>query len=82
MAIPLGTTIPVTDAAGADAGDSEVNRILRNPTFINFLDGCALSVPCHVPGSAPAGLMLAAAGGRDRAVLALGMAVEACLRRA
>ena len=33
MAIPLGTTIPVTDAAGADAGDSEVNRILRNPTF-------------------------------------------------
>ncbi|WP_345892866.1 DUF485 domain-containing protein [Roseomonas gilardii] len=33
MAIPLGTTLPVTDAAMADAGAGEVNRILRNPTF-------------------------------------------------
>ena len=33
MAIPLGTTIPVADATKADARDSEVNRILRNPTF-------------------------------------------------
>ena len=56
--------------------------ILRNPTFINFLDGCALSLPCHAPGPAPVGLMLAAAGGRDRAVLALGMAMEGCLRQA
>jgi aspartyl-tRNA(Asn)/glutamyl-tRNA(Gln) amidotransferase subunit A len=54
--------------------------ILRNPTFINFLDGCALSLPCQASGEAPVGLMLAAAGGRDREVLALGMAVEACLR--
>jgi len=56
--------------------------ILRNPTFINFLDGCALSLPCQAPGTAPVGLMIAAAGENDRKVLALGMAVEACLQHA
>jgi aspartyl-tRNA(Asn)/glutamyl-tRNA(Gln) amidotransferase subunit A len=55
--------------------------ILRNPTLINFLDGCALSLPCNASGSAPVGLTLAAAGGRDRAILSLGMAVEACLHQ-
>ncbi|MEI2414662.1 amidase [Orrella sp. JC864] len=54
--------------------------MLRNPTFINFLDGCALSLPCHAPGQAPVGLMLAAGGGQDRRVLSLGLAVEGALR--
>ena len=53
--------------------------ILRNPTLINFLDGCALSLPCHAPGSAPVGLMTAAPGGSDRRVLAIGQAVERAL---
>jgi aspartyl-tRNA(Asn)/glutamyl-tRNA(Gln) amidotransferase subunit A len=26
-------------------------RLLRNPSVVNFLDGCALSMPCHHPGS-------------------------------
>src|SRR5690625_4743954 len=34
-------------------------KILRNPTFINFLDGCALSIPCHKTNEAPVGLMIA-----------------------
>ena len=55
--------------------------MLRNPTFINFLDGCALSLPCQAPGAPPVGLMLAAAGGRDAQILALGQAVEAALAR-
>ncbi|MFH1555568.1 MAG: amidase, partial [Pseudomonadota bacterium] len=50
-----------------------------NPTFINFLDGCALSIPCHWPGTAPVGLMIAGAAGRDRAILAIGQAAEAAL---
>ena len=54
--------------------------MLRNPTLINFLDGCALSLPCHAPGEPPVGLMLAAAGGRDRELLALGLGVEQALR--
>lgn len=56
--------------------------MLRNPSLINFLDGCALSLPCHTSGSAPVGLMIAAAGGADRRVLALGLAVEAELAAA
>ena len=55
--------------------------MLRNPTFINFLDGCALSLPCQPPGAPPVGLMLAAAGGHDARILALGQAVEAALAR-
>jgi aspartyl-tRNA(Asn)/glutamyl-tRNA(Gln) amidotransferase subunit A len=54
--------------------------VLRNPTFINFLDGCALTLPCHREGDAPVGLMLAAPGGHDARVLALGAAAEAALR--
>ncbi|MFO1182938.1 amidase [Ottowia sp.] len=56
--------------------------ILRNPTLINFLDGCALSLPCHAPGQAPVGLMLAGPGGRDPDILALGQGVELLLRAA
>ena len=55
--------------------------MLRNPTFINFLDGCALSLPCHAPGQAPVGLTLAGVGGRDAHILALGQAVELALGR-
>ncbi|MBU4609841.1 amidase [Achromobacter sp. GG226] len=54
--------------------------ILRNATFINFLDGCGLSLPCHAPGTAPVGLMLAAPAGHDARVLAIGAAVEARLQ--
>jgi len=56
--------------------------ILRNPSVINFLDGCALSLPCHAAGEAPVGLMLAAAGGNDRKILEIGLAVEAALAAA
>jgi aspartyl-tRNA(Asn)/glutamyl-tRNA(Gln) amidotransferase subunit A len=34
-------------------------RMLRNPGVVNLVDGCALSVPCHDPGTAPVGLMIA-----------------------
>lgn len=55
--------------------------MLRNPTLINFLDGCALSLPCHNPGEAPVGLMLAGMDGQDEQLLGLGAAVEAALAR-
>ncbi|MFN3498721.1 MAG: amidase family protein, partial [Pannonibacter indicus] len=53
--------------------------ILRNPTMINFLDGCALSVPCHAAGEAPVGLMIAGTQMQDRKILALGLSIEAVL---
>jgi aspartyl-tRNA(Asn)/glutamyl-tRNA(Gln) amidotransferase subunit A len=54
-------------------------RLLRNPGVINFLDGCAITIPCHTPGSAPVGLMLCSSNGRDRHLLAVAAAAEAAL---
>lgn len=56
--------------------------ILRNPTMINFLDGCALSLPAHDVGEAPVGLMLAGTEMRDRHILAVGLAVERVMNAA
>lgn len=53
--------------------------MLRNPSVINFLDGCAVSLPCHQPGQAPVGLMLACSGDRDERLLSLAKACEAVL---
>ena len=53
--------------------------MLRNPALVNLFDGCALSIPCHRPGDAPVGLMLAGLQGQDRHVLALGLAIEKLL---
>lgn len=77
----LPTAAPrIADLQASDAAFFAANGlILRNPSLINFLDGCALSLPCHAPGEAPVGLMLAAAGGRDADILALGQGVERVL---
>jgi len=53
--------------------------MLRNPSIINFLDGCALTLPCHRHGDAPAGLSLAALAGNDEQVLSLGLSVQKVL---
>ena len=55
--------------------------ILRNPSVVNFLDGCALSIPCQRPGQAPVGLMVVGQSGEDRRLLAVGLALESALRR-
>ncbi|HRP26864.1 MAG TPA: amidase [Burkholderiaceae bacterium] len=65
--------------ASDDAYFAANGLVLRNPTLINFLDGCALSLPCHRTGEAPVGLMLAGTGGRDSEILALGQGVEQVL---
>lgn len=76
-------TTPIVAPAVADLQASDEayyaanGLILRNPTLINFLDGCALSLPCHAPGTAPVGLMIAGSNGADRRILSIGLAVEA-----
>ncbi len=50
-------------------------RLLRNPAAVNLFDGCALSVPCQAPGTAPVGLMIAGLGGSDARVLAVGRTI-------
>jgi aspartyl-tRNA(Asn)/glutamyl-tRNA(Gln) amidotransferase subunit A len=73
---------PIAALRDSDALYNTTNLLmLRNPTLINFVDGCALSLPCHRMGDAPVGLMLAGLNGQDEAILALGVAVEEALRR-
>jgi aspartyl-tRNA(Asn)/glutamyl-tRNA(Gln) amidotransferase subunit A len=84
----LMPTVPVVAPPIAALRDSDelftsTNLLmLRNPTLINFVDGCALSLPCHKPGDAPVGLMVAGLNGQDEQILALGAAVEAALLQA
>ena len=56
-------------------------RILRNPGLINFLDGCAASLPCHEPGAAPVGVMVCGTANTDRRTLAVAAALERALGR-
>ncbi|MFD4836829.1 amidase [Achromobacter sp. NPDC058515] len=80
-------TTPIVAPAVADLQASDDayyaanGLILRNPTLINFLDGCALSLPCHAAGTAPVGLMIAGSNGADRRILGVGLAVEDLLAR-
>lgn len=53
--------------------------VLRNPSVINFLDGCALSLPCQQADAAPVGLMVAALPLHDEALLGWALAIERCL---
>ena len=72
---PLLADIEKSDAAFFDANAA----MLRNPSVINFIDGCALSIRCHLPGDAPVGLMVAATRGKDHQVLRVGNAIEKLL---
>jgi aspartyl-tRNA(Asn)/glutamyl-tRNA(Gln) amidotransferase subunit A len=70
----------ISEASASDEAYFRWNgRILRNTGLINFLDGCAATVPCHKPGEAPVGLMLCGVAMADRHVLAVARAVEGVL---
>jgi aspartyl-tRNA(Asn)/glutamyl-tRNA(Gln) amidotransferase subunit A len=56
-------------------------RMLRNPSIVNLFDGCALTIPCHEPGTPPVGLTIAGIQNADRSVLTIGDAVERAVRR-
>jgi aspartyl-tRNA(Asn)/glutamyl-tRNA(Gln) amidotransferase subunit A len=81
-------TVPVVAPKIADLTASDEayfgtnGLILRNPTLINFLDGCAISLPCHRADEAPVGLSLAGLGGQDRRLLSVALAVEQLLASA
>ncbi len=51
-------------------------RLLRNPSAVNFLDGCALSLPCHDDGELPVGLMVWGPAFADDTVLGVSLAIE------
>jgi aspartyl-tRNA(Asn)/glutamyl-tRNA(Gln) amidotransferase subunit A len=77
----LMPTVPIVAPRLADLADDEAYRrtnllLLRNPAIVNFLDRCAISIPCQPAGGAPVGLMLMGEHGADRKLLAIAAAVE------
>ncbi|WP_427003967.1 amidase [Pantoea eucrina] len=82
----LMPTVPLIAPTIAELDDEERYRevnllMLRNTSVINMLDGCAISLPCHTPGEAPAGLMLASVHNQDAALLSWAAAAESALQR-
>jgi amidase/aspartyl-tRNA(Asn)/glutamyl-tRNA(Gln) amidotransferase subunit A len=82
----LSPTVPIVAPplapliADDEAFFSANTLLLRNPAAINFLDGCALSLPCQAEGELPVGLMVWAQALADDRVLEVSLAVEAALR--
>jgi aspartyl-tRNA(Asn)/glutamyl-tRNA(Gln) amidotransferase subunit A len=82
----VAPTVPIVapTIAEAEASDEAFFRIngllLRNTFAINFLDGCAVTLPCHAGEELPVGLMLAAPAGHDAALAALALAAEPVLK--
>jgi aspartyl-tRNA(Asn)/glutamyl-tRNA(Gln) amidotransferase subunit A len=86
----LSPTVPITaptiaSVAPGEARDAEFFRVngllLRNPSVVNMLDGCAISIPCQSPDDAPVGLMLWHGALHDDTVLALAAQVERTLQQ-
>ena len=77
-------TVPIVPPCIADLDDErEYNRInlliLRNTAVGNFLDRCAISLPCRRDGEPPVGLMLMGETMGDARLFSIAAAVEATL---
>ena len=77
-------TVPIVAPRIADLDAEEAYGrtnmlILRNCAVGNFLDRCAISLPCHRAGDAPVGLMLMGETMGDVRLFAIAAAVEAAL---
>ncbi len=76
---------PIAQVAPGSERDEEFFRInallLRNSSVVNMLDGCAISIPCHIPGELPCGLMIWQSAMRDDTVLNIALQAEAVLTR-
>jgi aspartyl-tRNA(Asn)/glutamyl-tRNA(Gln) amidotransferase subunit A len=75
VAPPIAALLADDDAFFATNG-----RLLRNPSVVNFLDGCALSLPCQAAGELPVGLMLWGPANTDDTLLDVSLTVERFLR--
>ena len=76
---------PIAEVAPGSERDAEFFRVnallLRNTSVVNMLDGCALSLPCHVAGELPVGLMVWHGAMHDDAVLNVGLQIERILQK-
>ncbi|MBC7955639.1 MAG: amidase [Cytophagales bacterium] len=77
----LSPTVPIVAPTIASLASDEAffainGLLLRNPSVVNMLDGCALSLPCQQPGEMPVGLMVWSHGLQDDIVLDASLAIE------
>lgn len=80
--VPITAPLRASVAPGAERDEVffRVNGLLlRNPSAINFLDGCAISLPCHAPDEMPVGLMFWHGAMHDHTLLQLALQAEAAL---
>jgi aspartyl-tRNA(Asn)/glutamyl-tRNA(Gln) amidotransferase subunit A len=83
----VAPTVPiVAPPLAAFVQDAEYLRlnalVLRNPSLVNFLDRCSISIPIHETGEPPVGLMLIGRHGEDERLFTVAYALERALRRA
>jgi aspartyl-tRNA(Asn)/glutamyl-tRNA(Gln) amidotransferase subunit A len=72
---------PIAPLRASDEAFFAANALLlRNPSLVNLLDGCALSLPCQRHGEWPVGLMVWGPALADERVLAVSLAIEAALQ--
>jgi aspartyl-tRNA(Asn)/glutamyl-tRNA(Gln) amidotransferase subunit A len=81
----LMPTVPVIPPRlaelAADDAYVRINKlVLRNSTVVNFLDGCAISIPVHALGQPPVGLTLACCANLDQRLFRCAAAAEAAVR--
>jgi aspartyl-tRNA(Asn)/glutamyl-tRNA(Gln) amidotransferase subunit A len=83
LVMPTTANTPprIADLVADDKAFTTQNlRALRNPSLINMIDGCSISLPAQREGEVPVGLMLAAAGGSDRRIFELAAGMEDAIR--
>ena len=80
--LPSVATVPpkLADLADDAAFFATTGLVLRNTSVLNFLDGCALSLPCQRGDELPVGLSIAGLNGQDARVLQVSRAIETLLR--
>jgi aspartyl-tRNA(Asn)/glutamyl-tRNA(Gln) amidotransferase subunit A len=82
-AVILPTTpivAPLLRDAVGDAYMAMVRKSGRNTAFVNVLDRCAISLPCHAASHLPVGFQLVGGRGEDDALLSLAATVEQVFR--
>ena len=71
-------TAPTLDEVSTPEGFTKKNMLLlRNTTVGNFLDRCAISLPCHATGELPVGFMLMGEAMADKRVLGMARSAAA-----
>ncbi|MFI4948202.1 MAG: amidase [Alphaproteobacteria bacterium] len=76
----VAITAPPIAAFAQDDDYRRLNAaILRNPSVINFLDRCAVTLPIQPAGTPPVGLTVIGEHGADRRLLGIARGIEAAL---